>query len=664
MRLLLLLSLSFFITNTSSAQARDVSQWRPYLEWSATNTTYTENPFDLIASVRFTHSSGQQISTEMFYDENNTWRWRFTGTLPGLWNWISTSSDPELNQLSGTVNVTQQNVNGFYQKMSGDKWGWSGTDRAVVPNYVMIDALPSAWDTKTEANALADRFFNQHGFNGFHIPSVAARWFKSDASSDRFSSNPELNSPDTNPDPNTFRALETLIQRTHINGGSVHIWLWGDSSRRQNLTRVTNNGLGNLTGGANGVVDQRLNRYLAARLGAIPGWSAGYGYDLFEWINDEQLTTWHRYLNRRLGWPHFLGARGNKNEIIDSQISESLDFNDYEQHRNLYDFSDYIQTHRDRPGKPSMSGDRFRIRTSFNAKDLQPDGSDTRTLMWQLTMAGGIAAIWGNLWDGNNNTNVDRGSLNYPTLAKSQIKTFDTFWNIYGRFRADLMTNTNLATDGETAIMVNAGRSHWVLYRENTSEVQVDLSQMPVGMSAVAINTKASYQEFALGVLANQNQTITLPSNSDWAIAIGDFSTDAEPVLNARLALSIVATPNKTDVIGQVINYRFQAKNIGDLELSDVRLTASNQGSLVCQPLANLAVNISQTLSCTGDTYVSTQDDIGNNNVRVVSARIGANSVNGEVQAANSIRVLFGKQPDDLCLPIVTELQKIAVICL
>ncbi|MCB9249861.1 MAG: hypothetical protein H6613_15565 [Ignavibacteriales bacterium] len=67
-----------------------------------------------------------------------------------------------------------------------------------------------------------------------------------------------------------------LIVTAREKGLHVHFWSWGDEQRNQTLVDVL--------GGINGVEDKRLQRYIAARLGPIPGWSMGYGFDLHEWV--------------------------------------------------------------------------------------------------------------------------------------------------------------------------------------------------------------------------------------------------------------------------------------------------------------------------------------------------------------------------------------------
>lgn len=65
-----------------------------------------------------------------------------------------------------------------------------------------------------------------------------------------------------------------------------------------------------IQGGPMGEIDKRNLRYLAARLGPLPEWSMGYGIDMENgWILPEQLDAWKFYVEEKMGWDHFLGAR-------------------------------------------------------------------------------------------------------------------------------------------------------------------------------------------------------------------------------------------------------------------------------------------------------------------------------------------------------------------
>ena len=92
----LLINLSI-ITSIAIAESYSATgtMWSPYLEWNLENTTYSDNPFDLIATVTFTHeNSGKTHITEMFYKGEDTWAFRFTGTKIGVWNFETQRSLP------------------------------------------------------------------------------------------------------------------------------------------------------------------------------------------------------------------------------------------------------------------------------------------------------------------------------------------------------------------------------------------------------------------------------------------------------------------------------------------------------------------------------------------------------------------------------------------
>ncbi|MCB9249860.1 MAG: DUF5060 domain-containing protein [Ignavibacteriales bacterium] len=114
---LILTFLLFFLTQPIKSQDKKEGQLFEYVEWSVTNSSFSGNPFDLISNVTFIHQpTNKVITTQMFYDGNNTWKFRFTGTRLGLWKYYSVSSDEELNGINGEVNIienTSTNKYGF-----------------------------------------------------------------------------------------------------------------------------------------------------------------------------------------------------------------------------------------------------------------------------------------------------------------------------------------------------------------------------------------------------------------------------------------------------------------------------------------------------------------------------------------------------------------------
>jgi hypothetical protein len=468
------------------------SQWAPCVEWTLENPTVQGNPYDLVAAVAFVHEeSGETRTTEMYCVGKKTWAFRFTGTRPGRWIFSTKSDDADLDGKRGTVTIEPNPDAAGFVTAFGNKWGRTGTGCAFVPQLVMY-ASPERFYRKPEKVAGdIQTFLVDHGFNGFHT-YVACRWFDLDEMrSDR------IRSHDPNPDPRTFEALELLITKTHAAGGMVHIWAWGDEARHWTPKRW----------GLNGKADRRLQRYIAARLGPLPGWTMGYGFDNWEWAREDDLRRWHRHLHQRFGWPHLLGCRAHKNKL--TQIYEGLDYAAYEQHRP--DYKTYCRTIDARPGKPAFSEDRFRIRQGggYAYKDYTEEM--TRRGLWHSTLAGGVANIWGRL-DGQSSA-LGSKPYDHPEWIKTWSRFFDQ------RFRKDMVRDPEL-TDG--ACLRRPNRRHYVFYKEDAASVVLDLSAMDGPQPAFAVDTVKPYAEREIGSLPPTKLTWTAPYRSDWAIAVGE----------------------------------------------------------------------------------------------------------------------------------------------
>ncbi len=480
-------------TNSLSAAAVPTAdyvgeQLKP-LDIPFTSTVWAGNPFDLVATITYTHTTSNLSRTsELFYNGGDSWIGRFPGEEVGIWEYSTASDDADLNGHSGTIEITASNYLGFVES-DGHHWVRSKTGQAFVPQFVMYADPEHTYNQPAKIQADIDNFIVDHGFTGFHV-KVLCRWFDINEKSCA-----DISGSDPNPDIQTFEALEQVIAEVYEAGGTVHIWMWGDTERIQNPEQF----------GFNGTTDQRLQRYVAARLGPVPGWTMGYGFDLFEWTNESQLDTWHSYMHAHMGWPHLLGARINKNEL--TQISEQMDYGAYEQHRPDYDM--YVQTITQRPNKPSFSEDRFRTRASNHAKDYSLD--DVRQGLWRSGMAGGVANIWGYLNEGGTD---ELGSATYPN--KDEILRYTDYFA--SRFHQDL-DRCNSLTDATCLKMPSD--DHYIFYAENSVSVQMDLTGMGQNEPFLALNTITGTE--VLGSFNPDNLSWIAPAAGDWAIFVGDF---------------------------------------------------------------------------------------------------------------------------------------------
>jgi hypothetical protein len=510
---------------------RSATQWSPCLEWTLQNPNWSGDPFDVLATAEFRHTaSGEILRTPLFHQGGTTWAFRFSATRPGSWSFTTTSDETDLHGHTGTVTVTpptpQTPTHGFLGSING-KWAWLGTRQVFTPQLVMWDYIAVH---RNPADLLAhpeqidraiDEFIHQHGFDGFHFPVVGGRWFDLEAGDDKVTAGM------TRPDPRTFQALELLITKTHAAGGMVHLWPWGDHQRSQ--TPKT------LAGGLGGHIDQRWQRYLAARLGPIPGWSMGFGFDLDEWITADQLRQWHHSMHQLMGWSHPLGGRPEgpnhgTDHTSNAAWNAGLDYSSYEHHRPTYDV--YLAAINALPGRPVMSEDRFRIRESpYPEKDYTPER--VRRGLYHSIMAGGVANIWG----------IDPALSPGGTFPnREQIKTCTTFFREKNRFLADMAAAPQPPHPTPTRVLLSPAAASAVAYQESTQTIQFTLDPLPAGLPIIAVDTRQAYQEIALGHSAAGLQTLQLPHTSDWVLAIGRFKNTPIAARPAQAASPLAFT--------------------------------------------------------------------------------------------------------------------------
>jgi len=481
------------------------------LEWSIKCDSSPGNPFDVLATAAFTHTnSGRKHSTEMFYNGKGAWRFRFTPTRGGKWTFRTASDVPTLDGYTGSVTVTEnpdKNVKGFLTH-AGNKYAIQVREETDLKGYLfnvymgrvkqlayLDDFGPDLGQVKKKALAcLAEA--RKNGFEIIFI-HVNNNWFK-------FGVRQHNQHDSKNPDPVSFTVLETIIRTVHQAGGRVHIWAWGDESRKWTPRGVP--------GGINGRTDRRLQRYIAARLGPLPGWTMGYGFDLHEWTDTEQLNSWAAYLHHYLGgWQHLLCARGHLLKGPDNLNSYDGFGRNVELKTTAHGPVDYQEIAEDMDGdltRPHF----YEERHSYKREGFNLDMDGTRRLLWWESMAGGMGGFFGFYPDSP-----------YPYPNPEQLRTHYTFWHTNHRFRLDMQRANS---SGKELLLAVPSRSHYVFYGENTSSISMDLSGMSDPQPAVAVDTKKEYHEIEIGTLSTTEHVWKAPYRSDWAVAVGDFSED------------------------------------------------------------------------------------------------------------------------------------------
>lgn len=545
-----------------------------YLEWEINDVSYSNNPYDLIAKVYFIHEgSNDTITTEMFFDENNTWKFRFTGTRLGVWEFTSTSDNQQLDKLDGTINITNnpsKDATGFLVNY-GNKFAIQTTQdsvKGILFNVYMNKTKPE-YSFRTGNYSDFINYSKEAKNNGCSVifsNVVANSWFNF----------PTLNTNEgikTNPDPATFRKLEEMISSAREEGVLVHIWAWGDQQREQTPINVGE--------GINGKEDKRLQRYIAARLGALPGWSLGYGFDLHEWVTKDgpqPINDWIDYMNTQLGWNHFLSARGlnleKQNTINSYDGFGRLEANLFTTPYGPQNYNEVLEDISHDKTKPHF----YEERHSYNRQDaastitngdwdLDMDG--TRRLMWWEAMSGGVGGWFGFYEDGS----FPFGGHPYPN--SEQLKTHREFWIENNRFLLNLEVDSTFSNGYG---LLTDDDKNYIIYKENTSNVQFRLSNLDQVFPIIAVDTKLTYNELYLGELPSGNHDWELPYISDWVIAVGNFEqsqsfqpSDTTTQNNVELDEFLFSQPNNniklewaTESEKNLIRFEVEKSILGD----------------------------------------------------------------------------------------------------
>ena len=339
----------------------------------------------------------------------------------------------------------------------------------------------------------------------------------------------------TDPDRSVFAAIEDLIVDAHAAGVQVHIWAWGDNASHRKWTPL------GIKGGINGEADRRIQRYIADRLGPLPGWSMGYGFDLFEWTNQKHVSEWANFLTDRMGWDHILSARGlpllgpdgtedsAPPTFVDGYASLRRSGQILQTDSNAISHADdggpdsYAEAREDvlaDPARPILYEERHAYQRYWEGGSTAwPTTSmeGTRRLLWWWTMAGGAGG-----WIGfYSNDSTASGDGPYPN--PEQLRTHATFWR--DRFELDMVVDNDLTggIDEQQYALHSPNTDDIVVFAQDADAIILHLEDFPTAFEATLVDAEAAYAEINLGVIEPSTSSIDLSihgATRDWALSL------------------------------------------------------------------------------------------------------------------------------------------------
>lgn len=490
----------------------------PFVEWRVEVAEIDGlSPWDVRAFAVFTHrDEGHVYRVPWFYTGDGAFELRFTGPLVGLYDIETNSSDvAALDGLSGDVTI-DMNPN-------PDAKGFLTTDGTAFAYFVgdgsekrrtlynvhqrhTHSRNPTGWETVAHVPVDTDRPFDgldsriEEMLDEVEAIGMQALFLMIAHNSTIFPSTYRSGYRDGHetPDETTYEILEEILQRAHARGLFVHFWLWADSE--------VDGSSESLPGGVNGWLDQRLNRYFVARLGAYPNWSMSLGYDLEEWIDEEEVREWGATMRSFSTLPRLYTAREHGTHWRHGTLDlgdDKLDVysNDFRPDSGFYGHA------RDRFEEVDDQMPVLYERRFLHTRDDVWDMTTTRRAIWQFTLAGGAGAIYGTLWG---------PGPEYPN--PEQLTAIARFWE--HRFLHPMRPHPD-PIDG---LVMHDGERRHVAYKEDTSDITIDIQPDMANVPIVAVDTRRAYDEIAIGTRDSGTHVISLPTHSDWVLAIGDFN--------------------------------------------------------------------------------------------------------------------------------------------
>ena len=394
--------------------------------------------WDVEGACTWTHedSGAERTSLVWYSGEHDTYVYRFGASFEGRWTGVTSSPVEALDGLEFTVDVqpsSNPRRTGWSGQIPDEPTAWArqhgpeGELAQRTPILIMMPSVQRWHDDVSHMQSFVAEFNDNHGFNGGHISTIGRGWFEADSTG-------SLEEAPETPDVRTFEALEAAAAEWSERGGWLHIWMWGKRPEGD---------FNYLPGGHDGVHSQRINRYIAARLGPVPGWSMGIGWDVEFWTNETQIEWWLDDLIPQLGgWHHWLGVRYSDSDIGEGVDPEPANRGQYlergirwntlrpgdEQYAGWEHWRTETSDSEIEAGvevfsdRPMVSEDRFRRRDdAWPQKDMHDDDEILDEIpRWASR---GVAAIYGRLIENSS----DEGSDIWPNKAeiKSVIESLD-----------------------------------------------------------------------------------------------------------------------------------------------------------------------------------------------------------------------------------------------
>ena len=513
-RVVVLGSLAFFACITDT-QAVNIGKWKRF-DVSYHNSSWSGNPYDLNFTGTFTHAtSGRTLTQFGFYAGDNTWKLYFMPDELGNWTFTTSSSDPDLNNKSGSFTCVSSGLPG---KLIAQGKRWKNSDGKFVSPIM----LPSGPYIRGNSLGITSAFVNwAKNTAGAQIIGTTLLNFKGDknythSQEDRMYLDSAEGVEFYQPSWDRSNLFYDYLRDSEM---GHYILIFSDDGSNPNKHGIT----------ANSAAELRLFKYLVARFAPYPMVIWDSGIDIGETRDNSWINNFVAWFHDNDPWKHPIASRtgGGSGGIHPAEADYYSDgFKDTAFYNN------FINAWNKR-SVPTAYTDRWRENGSRGGP---PD--DLRKSVWESAVAGGQALYI--------TANEDFGYLEDTYATDLEVapqlgyrtKFIDTQINNFGQLNP---ANELILSGSNVRLAANPGEEYLV-YLGSGGSTKIDLSGAPsVSFEIVWLNPKTGIVQTSSNVNGGGSTTFTSPFSQE-AVLLLRSDNDGLSVPEAPSGLT--ATPN------------------------------------------------------------------------------------------------------------------------
>ncbi len=482
-------------------------------ETTINHTGNYKNPYTDVEATAIIQSPDRNIQRiPLFWDGGTRWKFRYSPSKEGTWNWSVKSNDPGLNEAEGDFRVLSDDHKGGIRVRS--QYPHHLEYQEGTPYWLMGDTLWNAFNVNSSENLnrqSVQRYIDvraQQGFNYIHSNLITIPQNEGGKAFEDFAAE-TLN-------PAFWQEVDTRLEYMNQKGITVMLMLaWAEDDK-----------VGDWDGFANDEARLRYARYIVGRYSAynvafnVAGeWNEYATKEMYQKIAKEIVT--HDPHNRLIAI-----HPGELSFTVEEFATEDwMSFGDYQQnyrklHQRILDARDH--------DKPVVNSE-----YAYYLRDSNSDGKvdkpnsrtleDIRHATWDIAMAGGYFVTgWGNTYFG--------GSRDPGTFDVDAPKNDD--WEAQVQHVAKLFNNLEwwklepkddlLKGSGQHYLLAEPGQQYVAYIRKTTRPLSLDLGDgASVNYQVRLYNPRSGgYRELSDVKPDNNIMTLEPPDRQDWIFVV------------------------------------------------------------------------------------------------------------------------------------------------